>query len=778
MDQTRVATHKTAAGKYLNLYLVLLAILASTPSRMMAAEEVFLAVLINQQPVDTVIIVRSDGRLFANRKDLRRWRLRLPNATPLTFAGKDYYALNKLEGLSYKLDKSTQTLAIQAPPDLFDATLLKGTVNRFSSPNPASLGGFLNYEVYAEHAQGQTKTSGLFELGGFGSWGSVQTHILAKDFGDQSTATRLNTTWTNDQPMKLASLRFGDAITSKSNWGGLVRFGGVQWATNFATQPGFITFPLPGISGEAALPSAVDLYVDNVLRMNRKVPSGPFSIQDLPVRTGQGESRLIVRDILGREQVIIQPFYTTPLLLKQGLQDYSYELGFVRKDFGIDSNNYGRPLAVGTHRLGITDQFTGEIHGELLDNQQALGFGGVLLKPSIGVLSGSVAASNSDKGSGRLLKFGFQRQSDYFSFSANTELASNNFTKLGQQQEALAPRQLSQAFVSIATSNQSSFGVGYTQRTYRDRENNKLLSGSYSKKIGNLGLLNISILRILSGDRKTTFNMSFSIPLGKKVNASINTSAQQGQEEGLLQIQRSLPAGTGFGYRLVTGVGDSDNRQAEFRMQNEIGTYNLRTAQSQGQTAFSGSASGGMAFHGNDAFLSRRINNSFAVVQVPNYSGVRIYVDNQLIARTNPKGNALLPQLRPYQKNQVRIEQADLPLDTEIDKVQLDAVPYFRSGLLLKFTVKRSRGALITVLLENDQPLPSGALVQIIKNGVEEKEVFFAGLRGQIYLTGLTARNLLRITWQDQNCEFVLSFPESTDPLPHLGTYICTGVNP
>jgi hypothetical protein len=24
----------------------------------------------------------------------------------------------------------------------------------------------------------------------------------------------------------------------------------------------------------------------------------------------------------------------------------------------------------------------------------------------------------------------------------------------------------------------------------------------------------------------------------------------------------------------------------------------------------------------------------------------------------------------------------------------------------------------------------------------------------------------------------VLPFPESTDPLPHLGTYICTGVEP
>ena len=63
------------------------------------------------------------------------------------------------------------------------------------------------------------------------------------------------------------------------------------------------------MSGEAVLPSTVDLYVDNELRMRREVPSGPFSIQDLPVMTGQGDARLVVRDILGREQVITQPFY-------------------------------------------------------------------------------------------------------------------------------------------------------------------------------------------------------------------------------------------------------------------------------------------------------------------------------------------------------------------------------------------------------------------------------------------------------------------------------------
>ena len=144
------------------------------------------------------------------------------------------------------------------------------------------------------------------------------------------------------------------------------------------------------MSGEAALPSTVDLYVDNALRMRRQVPSGPFSIQDLPVSTGQGEARLVVRDILGREQIITQPFYTTSRLLKQGLQDYSYELGFVRRNFGIDSNNYGRFIAVGTHRFGLTEQFTGEVHGELLGNQQTVGLGGVMMLPAVDQPSFSV----------------------------------------------------------------------------------------------------------------------------------------------------------------------------------------------------------------------------------------------------------------------------------------------------------------------------------------------------------------------------------------------------
>ena len=526
-----------------------------------------------------------------------------------------------------------------------------------------------------------------------------------------------------------------------------MRFGGVQWSTNFSTQPGFIAFPLPGVSGEAALPSTVDLYVDSALRMSREVPSGPFSIQDLPVTTGQGDARLVVRDILGREQVITQPFYATPRLLKPGLQEYSYELGFVRRNFGTDSNNYGRPLVVGTHRSGITKHFTGELHGELLGHQQTVGLGGVMVWPVAGVLSSSLAMSHSDKGVGGLLELGFQRQGRYVSFGANTQLASQRFAKLGLEPEALAPRQISQMFVNLATTDYGSFAASFTQQAFRDRKGNKILNASYTRKLGRLGNLSVFVTRFMSGDANTVFNLSFSMPLGDRTNASISTSAQPGREQARLQVSRSLPAGSGLGYRLVTEVGDSDRRAAEVSAQNGIGAYNLAVDQFQGQAAFRGSASGGVAFLGGSAFLSRRITDSFAVVQVPDYSGVGIYADNQLVASTDADGNALLPRLRPYQKNTVRIEQADLPLDAQIDTVQLDAVPYFRSGLLLRFPVKRSRGALLTVVLENGDPLPAGALAQIIRDSVEEDEVFPVGMGGELYLTGLAASNRLRVTW-------------------------------
>jgi outer membrane usher protein len=779
--------HRVYTCIFINVSLLLLSILTLTPSKLLAqdallaTEDFFLDVFINGQPKDTVLLLRNEGRLFAGAKDLQRWRLRLSDITPQTFYGEDFYALDALHGLTFKLDESSQILAMQVPPRLFEATFLNGQEIDFSAPSPpSSFGGFINYNLSVNHTEGLTNSTGLMDLSGFGSWGSADTRILGLDLNKQARAIRLESTWIRDKPMELTRLRFGDAISGASSWGGAVRFGGVQWATDFSLQPGFMASPRPEISGESALPSTVDLYVDNLLRMRREVPSGPFTIQDLPVINGQGDAQLVVRDILGREQVITQPFFTNSRLLKQGLQDYSYELGFVRRNFGTDSNNYGRFMAVGTHRLGFTQKFTGEIHGEFLGDQQTVGLGGVFLSPAVGILSGSLAISNSKKGVGGLLGLRFHHQSGNFSVGMNTQLTSQNFAKLGGQSEKLAPRHISQMTVGMATENYGSFAANFMQQAFHHMEEFKSVSGSYVREVAGIGNLSASVTRYLNGEAKTVFGLNFSmnLDLGKRSRANINMSAKPGRNNANLQLNHRLPAGSGVGYRLISGLGDSDRREAEVSLQNGVGNYSLAAGQSQGQTAFRGSASGGVAFLGGSSFFSRRITDSFAVVQVPGYAGVGIYADNQLSTRTDSKGNALLTGLRSYQKNLVRIEQSNIPLDAQIDTLQLDAVPYFRGGLVLKFPVKRSRGALLTVVLENGGPLPAGAQVEIIGENILENELFPTGMRGEVYLTGLAMNNRLRVTWIEQSCEFALPFPETTDPLPHLGTYICVGVEP
>ena len=778
--QKEIIVNWSNASKYLNPLLIQLSLLALTPSQVLAEdtsralEEVFVEVMINQHPQDIVVLLRRNDRLFVGSKDLRSWRLRLPDTIALSHYGEDFYAFDALKGLSYRFDKATQALMVEAPPSLFDATELKGTEDNFSDLPSAHPGGFFNYEVVLNHAQEQITTNGFLELGGFGDWGAGQTNILIPEVDGQTSAIRLDSTWVRDQSMQMSSLRFGDTISGKSKWGGSVRLGGLQWTTNFSTQPDYIPFPLPDMSGEVVRPSMVDFYVGNTLLMSDEVLSGPFSINDLPVESGQGDVRMITRDILGNEQILTQPFYVTPRLLKQGLHDYSYELGFERRNFGAESNNYGRPVAIGTHRYGNTDQFTGEVHAELVGHQQAVGLGGVLLSPAIGVFSGSFAISHSKKGVGRLVKLGIQGQNGNLSLAADTQLTSQHFTKLGMLPEEISPRQINNMFINFRAAEYGSFALVYGLHAYRDRKVEKKLAARYTRKVGKYGNLNVS----MNKDTKMTLNLNFTVPFGQRSNVSVITSAESGKKKALFSVNRSKPISNGVGYSLIAGVDDTDPRKAEVNLQNEIGNYTLVADRSQGQTSFHGRASGGVAFLGGSAFLSRRINDSFAVVQVPDYPGIGVYAENHLVGRTDAKGNMLLPRLYSYQKNSVRIDEIDLPFDAQIDVAQIEVVPHFRSGLLLKFPVKRSRGAILTVVLENGEPLPAGAQVQIITDNAVEFEVFTTGMRGEVYLNGLTASNQLRATWGKQSCELSLPFPETTESLPYLGTYTCSRVEP
>jgi outer membrane usher protein len=111
-------------------------------------------------------------------------------------------------------------------------------------------------------------------------------------------------------------------------------------------------------------------------------------------------------------------------------------------------------------------------------------------------------------------------------------------------------------------------------------------------------------------------------------------------------------------------------------------------------------------------------------------------------------------------------------MDAEIGALSVRAVPYFRSGVDVRFPIRRIHGATLTIVLADGRPLPLGAVVRVIGQATDA----LVGSDGEVYVVNLEPGNRMRIDWHGQNCEFDLALAPDADPLPDLGTFTCTGI--
>ena len=731
---------------------------------------------------DMALVLRdTEGRPLLGRIDLERWRLGLSAATAFWQNGQAFYRLDDMAGITWKLDDSRQTLAIEAAADVFDRTRLDLAAQDHPVAVPASPGLLLNYDVSTTYGGQRRESGALLGLGAFNRLGSGVANFVVRDgLAPGPRVLRLDTGWNLDMQASRSSIRWGDTVSGSSQWGRSVRMGGLQWATNFGTQPGRVTFPLPSIAGQTALPSTVDLYVNGALQLRRDIPAGPFSLQQMPIVTGQGEMQLVVRDLLGREQRIVAPYYATPRLLQKGLHDFSYEIGRVREDFGLASNRYGAAALFATHRLGLSDFLTMEARGEWVGSTQAGGLGAVTWWPGLGTVSAALAASRSEGATGRsgqLLALSAERQARRFGFGVNTQFATRGFMQAGQIAGQLALRQTLQAFTSIAL-DRGSVSLAYLLQSPRDREAVRLLSLSYSVDLGWLGYLGVTLLRSAGPQGNLSASVTLTRALDDRTMASTHVEMRRGDAQGQLNLQRSLPAGEGTGYRVVGASGAAQHLLMAGSVRHAAGLASLEVDMARETTAMRANASGGLAWVGGGLYASPRIDESFAVVEVPGQPGVGVYADNQLVARTGADGKAMLPRLRAYQRNPLRIEQADLALDSQIGSLEMEAVPAYRSGMALQFPVHRSRSATLNLLQSDGRPVPAGAMASVDGSAT----AFPVGTAGQLYLSGLQAVNHVTARWgqgdRTRHCSFDLLLPAGTDPLPDLGVHACAVVPP
>jgi hypothetical protein len=117
---------------------------------------------------------------------------------------------------------------------------------------------------------------------------------------------------------------------------------------------------------------------------------------------------------------------------------------------------------------------------------------------------------------------------------------------------------------------------------------------------------------------------------------------------------------------------------------------------------------------------------------------------------TDAEGFALLPRLMPYQVNTIRLDANDLPINAELDNIEMPAVPAARSAVKIVFPVRSGRGALLRIVFDDGEPAPAGAEVEL----VGDKEGFFVARRGESFVTGMKDSNQVRLKWKGASCTF------------------------
>lgn len=735
-------------------------------------EEV-LEIQLNEQSSGDMLVVLRDaaGSFWIEDSDFGRLRLPVPRTPARDFEGRHLHALNDIAGAQLRLDAARQQLVVRLPASAFLPERFTAPARTVGTPDPSATGAFLNYQLSGQRIGAQNTGGAYAELGLFGRPGVLTSSQVVRYTDERTDQVRLDTTFTRDFPDNLQTLNLGDAVSDPGSWGNAVRFAGIRFARNFAIRPDLVTTPLLTASGVAVVPSSVDVFVNNQRVLTQQVQPGPFTIDNLPSVTGAGNVRVQIRDALGREQTLVQPFYAGPSLLAAGLTQYAVDLGQLRQNYGLSSFDYGPWVGSASLRHGLTDAFTAEGHVEF--EQDAAHAAGVNLASRLGAagIAAVTAAYGGDaQSSGWLGGLSFEHRGSLGSLSASASYATSGYRQVGDTAiSGERPKLRTAVQAGLYLGSAGSLSAAYAYRTFPTLPTERSASLTHSLRLGDTGYLQLTVSRNTGLLGSTSAFLTFTMALGPRRTLETMATGSRGDAAGNDELRATLfeaaPVGAGSGWRL--GATTAGNYDADWQRHFDTVDLELESARNFNQTGQSVQLRGSATLLGGELRAARSIDGSFALVDLGGIPDVPVYLENHIITRTDDKGMAMLHNLQPYVTNRISIEPADVPIDTSLAARVLVVQPAFRSGVIARFPVEHVSPGVFRLVQADGQPVPAGARVTF--NGGS----FTVAMDGLTYVTTYDHGTSGIADWSGGRCTFRLEPPPAHDPQPDLGTIAC-----
>ncbi len=769
-------------------------------------ERLVLAIRLNGRTTDVVSEVRrsDDGALSVPGSVLRQLGLLIGGNDG------DWVNLAAVEGIQARLDTAAQALVLDAAAAAMQQQVLDAqgdVMAALPAPPPAYGSGTLSYDAFLDSSSDDSghglrrpdlsvSLQGEWVRGAHG----ILSSGLATTLGAGSARwQRLESAYEYQNPASRDILRLGDNVSGALAWTRALRFGGLRWTRDFRLRPDLITLPSPQFAGSAAVPSTVDVFVNQALRYSQAVDAGPFVIRRIPVQAGINDTVVVLRDASGRLQQFSLPFVAAPAMLAPGLSEASVELGWPRIGIGSDADRYAGPaLALGSLRHGWTERLTVEAHAEAASHFTQLGAGAVGSHPlgltwalalaasraRVPAQSVAAAGDSSRNTTGRTVFGSFTAQIGSSSLAAATQRSSSGFVDAArwageQAGEASAPGDDTPPAASSAP----------PQALDRLQWSLPLL--------GRRGRASVSWVRSVGSDsvnRTWGASIGIPLPLGGTLDAGAAQSAGtvkarqfwlrlswswdgsllayasartrsgdegrfRGYEVGVQKPLQAEAGSTGFSVRAA----DDDQtgralaldvqhvtRAAVVEAQLERSTLGSFVALHASGTLHGVAlpSEGGGATPGREwlFFAAPYASGAFAVLDL-GWPDVRVYRDHSLVGSTDANGRALIPQLEPHQPHSLAIDASDLPLDVHVPSADVAVTPYWRGAVRVHVPVRHMPDAALVILHgRNGEPLPLGSRgVRIEGAAPVSGSEFVVGHDGRAYAGGLAQNNRLRI---------------------------------
>ncbi len=519
----------------------------------------------------------------------------------------------------------------------------------------------------------------------------------------------------------------------------------------------------PVIRGVAQSRAKLEVLQNGFPIYSTYVSAGPYAIDDLTT-AGSGELEVVLTEADGQVRRFTQPYSALGNLLREGTWKYSAAMGrynglnaleqpwlwqgTLAMGTGWNSTLYGGLMTSDIYRataLGISRDMAGlgALAFDVTHSDAQIDKPG---QPSVQGLSYAVKYGKAFATQTHLRFAGYRYSTQgYRDFDETLRQRSDSTLFKGSRrirlEASLHQRIGNRSSVSLTLSRQNYWGINQEQRQFQFNANTRYANVTYNFYASQ----SLSDTRTRGSDLQVGLSVSMPLDIGHSSNATFDL-----QKNGDRHHQRASLSGSLDDNRLSyrTSLSSDDGRQqsAGFAASYQAPFSSIGAGITQGSNYRSTSvnASGAVLLHADGIELGTSLGDTLALVEVPHTPGVGIL--NAIGVRTNERGYALVPYLRPYRYNQIALQTDQLGPEVEIDNGSAQVVPARGAVVKTTFTAREVTRLIINAHASDGQPLPFGAQISDEYGNL----MAIAGQGGQILLSTGMQPQTLDVRWGSQ----------------------------